>query len=334
MTLSQPSIREKADPVRITVTAKLAAAAPIAETIKFTIGAPSDGMAAVRDVDYQATLGGNIDVAEGATEATTALILTPIDNEIEDGNRSISINASASGNSASADFKIADDETSSTSILLSSSLLEVSEDAGKTTGTITATLDGKAMDDETTVIISIDSASEAQRDVDYFMVFDPVIKIAAGEISGSLDFDITPRTDDDDGEGSETITLIGSAIGTSLADGTAKITLKDAEPMVATPPLAFAEGAAIDDIEVTVNTALDAVTLPEASGGEGDISYALEGDDLPAGVSFDAFHADGFGYADGRRHSRGHLHGDCWRRRRRRICLVELHHHGQPAVGD
>ena len=78
LTLSQKSVREGSDQTRISVTAKLAEAALVAETIEFTLGAPSDGSTpAIRDVDYQATLGGKISVKVGDKEAITALLLTP-----------------------------------------------------------------------------------------------------------------------------------------------------------------------------------------------------------------------------------------------------------------
>ncbi len=50
--------------------------------------------------------------------------------------------------------------------------------------------------------------------------------------------------------------------------------------------LAFADNAAIDNQEYTAGTPIDALVLPEASGGTGALTYRLVG--LPAGLEFDA----------------------------------------------
>ena len=50
--------------------------------------------------------------------------------------------------------------------------------------------------------------------------------------------------------------------------------------------LAFAAGATVADQTYTAGTAIDALMLPEASGGTGTLTYSLLG--LPAGLSFDA----------------------------------------------
>ena len=284
VSVSQSSVRESGDSASISVKATLAAPAPVAETIKFTLGAPSEGVQAVRDVDFSATLHGNVAIAAGATEATTSLTLTPIDNANTDGNRVVGVHAMASGGSASADVTIADDETASTSISLSADPHTVSEADGNTELTITATLDGKVLDADAEVTLSIDSGSEATRDVDYRALFLPVLTIPAGEVSGSTSLFIDPISDEED-EGNETITLNGAITG--LEDGTGLITVSDYEmmdPVMA--PLAFAEGAMIDAIEATAGTAIADVVLPEATVGSGDISYSVS--ELPAGLSFDA----------------------------------------------
>ena len=280
--VGQNSVREDGAAATISIKATLAENGP-AGTVEFTLEPSS----AVRDVDYKASMSGSIAVEAGATSASTTLTLEPIDNDAEEGNKELTVQAAAGDDSATASITIADDETASTGITLSADPHEVSEDADETAVTITATLNGKVLDADAIVTVSIDSGSDAVRDLDYSARFandDPKITIAKDSISGSVVLNLTPVEDGTD-EGNESITLHGAIA--SLDDGTGSITLADAE-LTAKPevdPLAFAEGAMIDDIEVTVNTALDAVTLPEATGGEGDISYAAAG--LPTGVSFD-----------------------------------------------
>ena len=280
------SVRENGETTAITLTATLATTAATAEDVLFTIVAPSAGDLAVRDSDYIATLGGVVTIAAGDLQGTTTLTLTPLNNAVVDGNKYLGVQASASGGSAQTDIEIADDETPSTSISLSVSPHTVSEAAGVTTLTVTATLDGKVLDAATTVTISVDDASAASRDVDYSALFNPLLVIPAGSTSGSVALLIDPTADSED-EGNETITLRGAIAG--LTGGSAAITLSDSEAVAPEPEatsLAFADGASVADVMSTASTAIASVELPAAAGGTGDISYSVS--DLPAGLAFDA----------------------------------------------
>ena len=289
VTLSPTSVREDGKETRISVTATLAAAAPIAETIEFTIGAPSGGTEAIRDVDYQATLGGKIKVEVGEQEVSTAMRFTPLDNGSQDGNMYLGIHAKASGGSASADLEIADDETNSTSILLSATPNTVGEQDGDVVITITASLDGKTEDADTQVAISIDpAASSSTRDEDYVALFvennaivEPIITIPADSVSASVGLRLGIVNDRKD-EVNETIALTGSADG--LASGSVTIKLTNYKAADAPPPLVFAEDT-VKDMATTLGESISA-ELPAASGGEGTTTYSVS--DLPAGLEFDA----------------------------------------------
>ena len=272
----------------ISITATLAEPAPVAGTISFTIGnATGGGTQAVRDVDYIASLLGSVAIEAGATQATSTLTLTPINNNETDGNRAFGVHATGSGGSDSVDITIADDETASTSISLSASPYSLSEDAGVSEVTVTATLDGKVLDADASVLVDIDEvASQATRDVDYSVLYKVTLTIPAGEVSGSLTMLIDPNTDDEE-EGNETIELTGAIA--DLTNGTGQIIITDVAAMMddGTPvidPLAFAEGMMIDAVGVTAGSPMSAVVLPEAEG-EGDIAYSVS--ELPAGLAFD-----------------------------------------------
>ena len=283
--VSQQSIREGGDTTEISITATLAGPAPDGETVEFRLGAPSSGAEAIRDVDYAASLGGSVAIEAGATEASTTMTLTPIDNDKVDGNKSLGVQASASGGSATADIKIADDETASTSVALSANPHTVSESDDLTNVVVTATLGGKVLDAEAIVIVSIDPASKATRDEDYAALFNPRLSIPAGSVSGSIELIIDPTADTMD-EGNETITLTGMSEGLTVESGT--ITISEGmmdDDMPAPDPLTFAEGAMIAPVASTAGTAVSEMELPAASGGEGDITYSVS--DLPAGLSFD-----------------------------------------------
>ena len=225
VTSTHSSLREDGETTEITLTATLAAPAPEAETVRFAIVAPTQGTAAVRDVDYSAALTALVPIAADATQATTTLTLTLFDNDEVNGNAFFGVRATASGGSAQTDIKITDDETPSTSIALSVSPHTVREDAEQTELTVTATLDGQALAQDATVTLSIDDASSAQRDLDYSAVFNPMLVIPANSIAGAVSLFIDPVADGED-EGNETIALNSAIEG--LAGDSTTITLTDA----------------------------------------------------------------------------------------------------------
>ena len=313
ITSSHTSVRENDDQATtITLTVTLAKAAGAGgESISLGITTPTEGKAAKRDTDFDATLDGSITIAEGARSGMAQLTLTPKDNTTADGHKAFGVQAtSSSGHSAQIDIGISDNESDSAGIVLSVDPDEVSE--GTTTSvTVTASLDGKAAGDDVTVNIGISSESSASRDVDYSADFDPraQITIPAGDVSGTTSVSINAVADDDAEEGEETIILTGSA--DDLAMGSAAITLADGEMMGdgdmgdgdmgdgdmddgdmddgdmddgMMAGLHFAEEVA--DQAYTAGTAIIDLVLPEAMGGEGDVTYQTFG--LPEGLSFDA----------------------------------------------
>ena len=286
------SIREDAGTTQVSLIVSLMAAKDTAERITFTIVDPSEGKAAVRDVDYDATLGAVVTIPAGSTVGTTTLALTPINNTKADGLRVLGVQAAfASGATLVQDIEIADDETPSTSVELSVSPNTISEQSAATTVTVTATLDGQALAEDVNVILSIDAASTASRDADYAAVFNPLIQILANSITGSTQLTIEP-IDDDLREGTEIIKLTGMVINNGLTGDTVEIMLTDqAEPEDPEDPpsdpedssLAFS--GAIDSQTYTAGTAIDPLVLPGASGGTGALKYDIP--TLPAGLSFD-----------------------------------------------
>ena len=111
-----------------------------------------------------------------------------------------------------------------TAILLSVSPESVAEDAGGTTVTVTAELDGVARTTATTVTVSDATTGTATSGTDYAAVGNFAVTIAANQTSGTATFSFTP-TDDSDAEEDETVVLSGSATG--LESGTATLTIDD-----------------------------------------------------------------------------------------------------------
>ena len=278
------SIREDAGTTQVALTVTLAEAKATDETVTFTIVAPSQGQNAVRDVDYTASMAGSpVTIAAGATVGTATLTLAPVNNTQEDSLRALGVQAAfSSGATLVQDIKIVDDETASTAITLTVSPQTVSEAAGETIVTVTATLDGKALSNNTTVVVTINSTSTAARDVDYSVTnFSPWIEIPAGSTVGVMRFTLHP-TPDNTVEGSETIKLTGKIDG--LMADEVEITLTDpvTEPPADGSSLAFISG--VEDQTYAAGTAITPLELPAARGGTGALTYVTSS--LPAGLSF------------------------------------------------
>ena len=304
---SHNSIAEEGGEVTITLTVTLAEAAGAdGEDVSLSIVAPTEGKAAMRDVDFDATLQGSISIEEGATSGTASLSVTPRDDQTGDGHKAFGVRAeSSSGHTAFVNIGISDNESDSQGIVLSVNPDEVSGGT-ETEVTVTVSLDGLAKDSDVTVSLSIGSGSSAKRDVDYSAVFDGEVTIPADNRESSTTVTITAA---DNEAGKKTIVLVGSADG--LGMGTASITLVEGM-MAGDDDMAGddGEGAGDDDMagddgegddgmmaglhfteEVTApaytaGTAITDLVLPEAMGGDGDITYQVFG--LPAGLTFDA----------------------------------------------
>ena len=286
------SIREDAGTTQVELKVTLAAARATDEAVTFTIVAPSEGKQAVRDVDYTASLGAIVSIPAGATIGRAYLTLTPINNAAVDTLRAIGVQATfTSGAALMTDIRIVDDETPSTAISLSASPNTIVEGSGTTEVTVTATLNGKALDAAATVVVAIDPASTATRDVDYAALFNPVIVIPAGMQSGSTQFAIRTIADDL-AEDDETIKLIGLISG--LTGGEAEITVSDPAVTTPEPPvdppsdsdLSFADGTTIPNQSYTVGATITPLVLPEASGGTAPLMYSIT-TILPEGLVFD-----------------------------------------------
>ena len=201
---------------------------------------------------------------------------------------------------------ITDDDAKSMNIALTVDPATISEGDGATDVVVTGTLDGKVFDANVIMILTIDSdpkdtdangnvvdVVEAMRDIDYLARMSP-LTIPAGSVSGTTTITITP-TDDKRAEGDEIIRVTvpydnnqitaqyADGVEVELTVGTADITLKDTG---AGGVPSFAADVAIDAQTYVVGRAIADLVLPEASGGDGDLTYSVSA--LPAGLEFDA----------------------------------------------
>ena len=296
LTATPASVREDAGPTEIELTVTLDEVPVVDEPVTFRITSPGSGKEAVRGIDYTATPppGSAITIPAGRTKGTATLTFTPLNNEEEDGDRSLSMQATSSDGSEWTTITILDDETLSQSIELSVNPAEIREDAGATEVAITATLTGKALDEDAILLFQTD-AGTAIRDADYVRP-SASLTISAGQTQGSTTVTITP-IDDGTEEPNETIIFRVASNpqnedGDPIAVGTATITLKDVQeddgtqPTTPTDPTTPTFAGEVSAQRYTVGTEITPLVLREASGGTDPLTYSVS--TLPAGLMFDA----------------------------------------------
>ena len=144
-------------------------------------------------------------------------------------------------------------EIPATAIDLTVEPTEVDEDAGVTTLTVTATLNGARRTEETVVTLSVEAGTATATD-DYTTGAVPTLTIAAEERSGTATFTLTP-VDDTTGEGDETVTIGGTVTVETLTVNGTQVTI-------------------IDDDATPVPVTLTLTSNPDTSGPDDD-TYAI-----------------------------------------------------------
>ena len=167
------------------------------------------------------------------------MTITGVNNKVDAPDKSVTVSAMVSGGNgvsppSDVTLTITDNDSAPSEITLSLSPFIVSESAGATPFTVTATLNGRttfASSKSVTVKVgaSEDSATEG---TDYATVADVTLTIAAGTISGTASFSIDP-TQDAVYEGIlETVSVSGTLAGVTVTGTTFIIAEDDAAPTV------------------------------------------------------------------------------------------------------
>ena len=272
LSASPGRIAEDGGVAPIQVTATLDASA---RTVATTVSVSVAGSGNPDAVDYAATpTSFDITIAAGATTGTETFTVTPEDDEVDERNEVLDIAGTSDLPVTATSVTLADDEQTSTEILLSAMPSTVSEGAGATPVEVTATLDAGARTVSTTVTVEVTGSGDPDT-VDFASVQDFTIMIAAGTTSGRWTFTLTPD-DDDVAESSETLTVDGSS---DLPVTKTSVTLTDDDVassgivLSASPSLVSEDGGAVP---VTVTASLNggvrqaATTVTVTVAGSGD----------------------------------------------------------------
>ena len=210
-----------------TVTAILSGKSSAAVSVTVSAAALSPAVAA----DFALSADIVLAIAAGATTSTGTVTIDAVDNNLYGPDKVVTVSGSVN---EEADVTpplpvvlgITENE-SPPQIELSVDPAQVSEDAGSTAVTVTATLDGVALALETAVSVAVGATDDsAGAGTDFETVESFAVSIAAGASSGSATFTLTPL-DDSTAESSETISVTGTAAGLQVTG--AQLSLVDDE---------------------------------------------------------------------------------------------------------
>ena len=262
LTVTPDTVAEGVGTARVTLTATLDGGALGEETVvTVTVGSGT----AEADTDFTAVDDFTLTIAAGDTSGTASFTLAPVDDALAEGTETVSVTGSATGGLTvtGTAIEILDDDTVSTAVTLTVTPDTVAEGVGTARVTLTATLDGGALGEETVVTVTVGSET-AEAGTDFTAVDDFMLTIAAGDTSGTASFTLAP-VDDALAEGTETVSVTGNATGGLTVTGTTvEIVDNDAVSTAVTltvTPDTVAEG--VGTARVTLTATLDG-TAPSA----------------------------------------------------------------------
>ena len=274
LTADPPRVSEGdgATPVRVTATLD-AGARTEATTVTVTVSGSGDSDA----VDFGDVQDFTITFAAGDTSGTGTFTLTPIDDDVDESDETLTVRGNSDLPVTEDTVELADDDQPSAAIVLSARPRRIAEDGGARAVRVRATLDASARTVATTVTVSV--ADSGQPDaVDYVATptaFD--ITIAAGATSGIGRFTVTPEDDDIDERdevlrisGTSDLQVMPTSVTVTLADDEAT----SMEILLSAVPSTVSEGAGATEVEITAT--LDAgartvaTTVTASATGSGD----------------------------------------------------------------
>ena len=254
LSLTPGSIRE--DGGESTVTATL----DHASSERTTVTVSTEPVPPAQDGDFTQR-GTTLTILAGATRSTGTVTIGAVDNGQQTGGRRITVSGvgenvlGVTGPTDDLTLTITDDETLSSTVILTVSPDRVAEGASGVarTVTVTATLDGAPRTGETVVAVSVSGGTASEGD-DFEAVGDFAITIPAAETSAEESFTLAP-VDDAVDEPDETVVVTGAAPGVTVT------------------PAAGLEVTITDDDERGVTVTPTALTVPE--GGSGSYEVVL-----------------------------------------------------------
>ena len=256
LTVSPKNVSEGASTTTVTVTARLEGSVPSLKALSVTVEVGASGDSAVEGTDYANVPSFVLTIAEGVLEGTATFLLTPIQDTIAEGNEKLSVRGASTGYTVvPTAVTLIDDDRRPTRITLAVWPDKVAEDAAATTVTVTAWLvGGTTLPGPTQVRVRVgDRRDSATQGTDYEAVHDFTLTIPAIAHRGTAAFALTP-IDDNVYEGTETVSVDGTASGFTVTGTKLSLTDDEKEPTEITltvSPDRVAEDADATTVTVT-----------------------------------------------------------------------------------
>ena len=281
LSVSPRSVYEDDGATTVTVTAS-AGASSSARTVSVSVGKGGDG--ATEGTDYSTVNDFNLTIAANATSGTGTFTLTPTNDNVLEGNETITVSGSVANHTVNAtSVTLVDINVISLSVNPST----VREDAGRTSVTLTATA-GSATSSARTVRVSVGRGT-ATEGTDYMELWDFNLTIAASQTSGTATFYLSP-IQDASREQDETILISGSISGYTVNGATLTLQDDDTVPDVDLDlnTHGLSEGGGAKTITVTLHPSRErgwgrTITVQVGKSGDG----ATEGTDYTTVADFD-----------------------------------------------
>ena len=281
----------------VTVTAALDRSA-LAEDL--AVAVTVSGTAGAGAVDFEATPPEfTVTITAGETTGSGTFSVTPEDDDVDEVDEALGIAGSSELPVTGASVALADDDATSSSIILSATPTTVAEGAGQREVEVTATLDAGARLDATAVSVTVSGSGDPDA-VDFEPVDGFTVTIAAGEISGTGAFTLMPE-DDGVAESNETLEVEGNA---DLPVEAATVTLVDDDAastgivLSASPPrVSEGDGAAEVRVTASLNRAArqeaTTVTVSVSGSGEPDAADFAPVDDFEVTIPMGSASGEG-----------------------------------------
>ena len=209
LTLNPASVSEGAGGTAVTVTAALDESARTGDT-EVTVSVA--GTTATEGTDFAAVTGVALTIAAGAPSGEATFTLTPTQDEIAEGDETLTVSGTVSTVPdlavTAATLTLTDDDGPPTGVTLAVQPGSVAEDGGAATVEVTATVAGSARAEPTEVTLTVAGSGVAGA-VDFTAVADFALTIAAASQTGTASFTVTPENDAID-ESDETLTVSGT----------------------------------------------------------------------------------------------------------------------------
>ena len=277
LSLSPDTLSESAGTTAVTVTATLGSPASTDIALTLTLR----GTANPGGVDYSAATLPVLSITDGATTGMAVISLTPVDDSIMEGTKSITVTATADNGFTVVnmpELALEDDETAPSAITLRVTPDQLTEGSGAIAVTVTATLGRGSVSLSEALTIPLILADEAGVSGDYTFSGTLSITIDAGATIGMTTLQITPLADEQ--LEAETIEVRGTLEGYTVTP--ASITLQDPgfAATVAAAAISVAEGEAA---RVGVTVASSSSVSPR---GDVTVSYALANGTTRTGADY------------------------------------------------